>query len=690
MFARTALLWFLSAVATLSLNAVFSLALMLPAGAALAASDEKPVDLIPNSRCLRCHGDPDDKTYERDDGTIVNIFIEAERYEQSVHAQQNCVDCHTGIKKARHRRPLPVVVGCVACHKKHWEEQQQNKEPHHDRLDVVLAEIDGYMNSVHARPNLLDQSRTNATCYDCHDAHTVGVPGSEARAEFRQRNPEICGRCHAAEKDEYMNSVHGRKHQATADATVDGDGAQLAGSPGGLIAQAAAAESHRQNGEGPIPPAVCSDCHTPHNIDRTDQDPVKLAITDQCGDCHEQQVRTYMGSYHSRVVAAGYAYTATCYDCHGGHGVQESTDPGSKIHPDNRLATCRECHTNAPENFVGFHAHGDPGDFENYPEMWIAQRLMQVLIIGVFVFFWVHMLLWMFRESRDLKEGKIRRPDPADSEEVYIRRFSLGWRITHLVFATSIMALVVTGMAVLFAEQGWAQWVIHLIGGPKVAAVVHRVAAVVLGIAFFGHLIAATWKIRRAKGQFRWLGPTSMIPTWQDIKDIGRMFKWFLGFAPRPDFDRWGYWEKFDYWAPFWGMAIIGISGVMLWFPNQTAAVFPGWVFNVATIVHAEEAVLATVFLFTVHFFNVHFRPSKFPMDIVMVTGAVPLSEFKQEHRLDYERLKASGELDHYLVKPPSERATRIGRKVTGWLIVIGLILAGFVLAGYFGHLAGN
>ena len=86
-------------------------------------------------------------------------------------------------------------------------------------------------------------------------------------------------------------------------------------------------------------------------------------------------------------------------------------------------------------------------------------------------------------------------------------------------------------------------------------------------------------------------------------------------------FDRWTYWEKFDYWAPFWGVTIIGGSGLMLWFPDVTASILPGWVFNVATIAHGEEAVLAAVFLFTVHFFNNHFRPDKFPLDIVMFTG---------------------------------------------------------------------
>jgi len=341
---------------------------------------------------------------------------------------------------------------------------------------------------------------------------------------------------------------------------------------------------------------------------------------------------------------------------------------------------CVQCHLKTAE------AQRD--DFENYPEMWIAARFMSALIIGVFLFFWTHMLLWSYREWRERKAGIGYRPDPAHPPQVYFRRVSLGWRLVHGGLALSVMALVLTGTAVLFGEQGWAQYIMHLIGGPKVAAIVHRVAAITLILIFFGHLGAVTWTIVRASDGFRWFGPTSMVPNRRDIRDIGRMFAWFLGRAPRPRFGRWTYWEKFDYWAPFWGMAVVGTSGLMLWFPQVTASVLPGWVFNIATIVHADEAVLAAVFIFTVHYFNAHFRPEKFPMDIVMVTGAVPLPEFKHEHALEYERLAASGELARYLVKPPTERAQRIGRKITGWLIVIGLILAGLVVNGFVAKLA--
>ncbi|HOS87696.1 MAG TPA: aminotransferase class I/II-fold pyridoxal phosphate-dependent enzyme, partial [Burkholderiaceae bacterium] len=42
-----------------------------------------------------------------------------------------------------------------------------------------------------------------------------------------------------------------------------------------------------------------------------------------------------------------------------------------------------------------------------------------------------------------------------------------------------------------------------------------------------------------------------------DIRDIRDMFLWFFNRGPMPKFDRWTYWEKFDFWAVFWGMFAI-------------------------------------------------------------------------------------------------------------------------------------
>jgi cytochrome b subunit of formate dehydrogenase len=149
-------------------------------------------------------------------------------------------------------------------------------------------------------------------------------------------------------------------------------------------------------------------------------------------------------------------------------------------------------------------------------------------------------------------------------------------------------------------------------------------------------------------------------------------------------FDRWTYWEKFDYWAPFWGVTIIGVSGLVMWVPGFFGQYLPGWVFNVAAIFHGEEAFLAVVFLFTVHFFNNHFRPDKFPVDVVMFTGTFPLDEYKKEHTVEYDRLVATGELEKRLVDPPSALKVKLSKLLGFTLIAIGLTLLTLVGIGFF------
>jgi cytochrome b subunit of formate dehydrogenase len=185
---------------------------------------------------------------------------------------------------------------------------------------------------------------------------------------------------------------------------------------------------------------------------------------------------------------------------------------------------------------------------------------------------------------------------------------------------------------------------------------------------------------------FRWFGPDSLVPNWKDFIDCWGMFKWFVGKGPRPLFDRWTYFEKFDYWAVFWGVNIIGWSGLMLAFPTVTAQYLPGWVFNVATVVHGEEAFLAAVFLFTVHFFNNHFRPDKLPPpDVVMFTGTQSLDEFRRDHPAQYLRLRDSGELEKLLVDEPAKPFT-VGSKVLGLtLIAIGMTELVLVIVGFLG-----
>ena len=135
------------------------------------------------------------------------------------------------------------------------------------------------------------------------------------------------------------------------------------------------------------------------------------------------------------------------------------------------------------------------------------------------------------------------------------------------------------------------------------------------------------------------LGPDGMMFNKRDGEEFVQTVKWFLHRGPRPEYGRWTYWEKFDYFAVFWGVAMIGFSGLVLWFPHFFCAFLPGHVLNIAKVIHSTQALLATGFVFAIHFFNTHFRPDKFPQDTTMFTGRVPLEVYKHEHRREYERL---------------------------------------------------
>ena len=348
-----------------------------------------------------------------------------------------------------------------------------------------------------------------------------------------------------------------------------------------------------------------------------------------------------------------------------------------------------------PASFVRFEPHGTTNDFKRYPYIWIAAKFMWLLLAGTFAFFWSHSALWFYREYQERKARKSRplvKTDTLPDSKLkgrHYQRFPQIWRVAHLIFAISLMALVLTGMSVLYADSAWAPVVMHWLGGPQVAAIIHRTCAVVFAIVIFVQLVYFVVHLANGRKTFDWFGPDSLAPRLQDVRDIFAMVKWFFGLGPKPVFDRWTYWQKFDYWAPLGAVIIIGATGLMLWFPNVTAAILPGWMLNVATILHGELALLAVLFLFTVHFFNNHFRPDKFPLDVVMFTGSVPLEEFKREHRVEYNRLLASGELENHLVDAPSQPMTR-GARVLGFtLIAFGLLLLVLVLIGIFGNVTG-
>jgi cytochrome b subunit of formate dehydrogenase len=218
----------------------------------------------------------------------------------------------------------------------------------------------------------------------------------------------------------------------------------------------------------------------------------------------------------------------------------------------------------------------------------------------------------------------------------------------------SFLSLALTGLSLKFSYTPWAATLSRLMGGFQTAGFIHRTAALVMFGTFITHL-ADLYRLKKHEyGSWRslLLGPHTMLPTRQDAKQFVATMKWFVGAGPRPRYGRWTYWEKFDYFAVFWGIFIIGATGLTLWFPIFFTRFLPGSFINVATIIHSDEALLATGFIFTVHFFNTHLRPEKFPMDTTVFTGHVPLAELKRDKPLEYEALVASGQLEANLEEP--------------------------------------
>ena len=175
-------------------------------------------------------------------------------------------------------------------------------------------------------------------------------------------------------------------------------------------------------------------------------------------------------------------------------------------------------------------------------------------------------------------------------------------------------------------------------------------------------------------------GPDSMIPSFQDLRDFMAHQKWFFGKGPRPQFGRWTYWERFDYFAVFWGVAIIGASGMVMWFPKFFTTFLPGWAINIALIIHSDEALLAAGFIFTVHFFNTHFRIEKFPMDTVIFSGRISKTELLHERKTWYDRLVATGRLEAHRVKDEWEGRKRMARGMGFIFFGLGLVLLGLIV----------
>lgn len=251
-------------------------------------------------------------------------------------------------------------------------------------------------------------------------------------------------------------------------------------------------------------------------------------------------------------------------------------------------------------------------------------------------------------------------------EALVVQRWSWWARATHAVLALSVFGLILTGMPMRYADAFWAEPLLWLWRGERGAGAIHKVCAVGFMASAIMHVVGmlAAWVTGRWRLRSL-LHEDSILPRWRDVRQVGEFIRYLKGEGPRPEFARFTFWEKFDYLAEVWGLLIIGLTGLVMWFPEWFLTFLPGWLVNAARIFHSYEAILAMGFLFTVHYFNTHLRPEVFPVDEVIFTGNITLEEIRERYPGWYRRVAGS----------PKVFRARTG---TGWM---ALLISGFYLS---------
>jgi cytochrome b subunit of formate dehydrogenase len=269
------------------------------------------------------------------------------------------------------------------------------------------------------------------------------------------------------------------------------------------------------------------------------------------------------------------------------------------------------------------------------------------------------------------KPAVSQRPaEGQNSAGLEYRRFGLFHRWVHFFVMASFTVLVFTGMPLKYKDAAWAQTLMNTLGGVQMAGVVHRMAALVMVCCVVFELFYFARYIVGQKGPL-W-GPGTIVPTRRDWADMKTMYRWFFGLGPKPHgFDRYTYWEKFEFWAASGGVMTMVATGLMLWFPVQVARFLPGIFLNLAMVNHSGGALLAMGFVFVFwHVFHAHFRPEVFPFDKAMFDGTLPATEYAEERTLEYQRRVRAGTLSEVLVVPAGP-ARKAFENVIWWAITL-------------------
>jgi len=649
-----------------------ALTLLFAAGALHAASKKDPPKPTVDE-CLACHSDA---TLSHEvNGKTVSLHVDPQAFKDSIHGSMfTCVDCHTDVKSAAHDTP-PEKITCATCH-----------------ADEQAA----YDHSLHARA-VKDGNANAATCVDCHGSPHELLPAGDPKSRVHHTNiPATCGACHSQkfvmEKSglsvqtvaSYQQSVHGHavaNGSEKAAVCTDCHGTheildakdskssifkfnvpltcgkchdQIAGEFQQSIHGQAIAKA---NWQAP----VCTDCHGIHSI-RAHNDPNSPVSAQNiaqatCARCHEgvrlsqefgiqgRRATTYLASYHGLASRLGSQVVANCASCHGTHSIFPSSDPRSTIHPSNLARTCGQCHPGVTDKFTSAKVHVDAplsADIGSKAVRWIRKAYLSLIFAVIGGMLLHNFIIW---RAKVIARRKL--------EHRFVTRMPLHFRWQHAALLFSFFLLVLTGFALKFPDS-WFASLLSL--GERMRHLLHRIAAVILiGVSVF-HFVDAI-VTRQGRRLVR-----DLFPTIDDLKGAWENLTYYLGFSNRkPEFARFNYAEKAEYWALVWGMFVMAGTGIMLWAKVSVGNHLPRWWLDVATAIHYYEAVLATLAIVVWHFYQVFLDPDVYPMNWAWWDGKMSLHHYQEEHGLDPNPvIVESGDSDSEAVNADEPETTEV------------------------------
>lgn len=539
-------------------------------------------------------------------------------------------------------------------------------------------------------------SEASQACLNCHDPENEGGPGvhmaalqgsphkeldcTDCHSSFTEETPHTkemlaekvaCANCHAEADEAMMASVHGKPAAQSGDQPTCAS-CHIEGDPHGIAPMKTRTRAERVK--------VCATCHS---------DSAKMERNQVDVDA----VSSYDASFHGKALLRFERKdTAICTDCHTYHSVLASTDVKSSSHRDNLTKTCGQsgCHAGATMNFAnsGFsHLHlkvkEEPilGATEIFFKI-LTYGVLAMLLLGIafdlraalfgpkktgispivailvalgFLSLITSIVLAVMANSNGMyttvasvgfgvlaaiTHVATKKSRPKKERGKLYQRFNVSQRIQHLLTIITFSGLVITGLPIRYPKNDTLRAFYMAMGGMTVMQLVHRICAVALIAVWIYHSIELIVRWKRAGFTFdSW----TMWPRKRDLTDLIATFKYHLGFTKQaPSYDRFQFREKFDYFAVYWGMPIMVISGLILWFPVYFGGKLPVLAIPLAYIAHADEAILAFLTIVTWHFYNTHFKPSNFPMNPVFITGNLSEEEMEEEHGDELARIKAA------------------------------------------------